>query len=286
MICILVLCVAAAALNRIGEDDPGNGGGTDLSPESDPVPAKKQVFASNLNYASPPFYPSGSSNKEINPTPKRDVQTGTTSRSFRPTNEDFSVPQNNPSLRGKNVVDSIGIDKLYIEKPMNNLHIPPSPGSSGFNASQAPHLRGPIISLTSTSVQAPAPQFGNRPGSGSQASSPTRADSGEIDSASESGKSKGALVGKGRGASQQGSGRGFIYGGPMGTAVTMGGGHGDPNFPAFLPEILKRNSSEIHYQEPPKSYFGKFKRNWALHFGFLILIYAFMVSSSVVLLCF
>ncbi|WVZ19428.1 hypothetical protein V8G54_006750 [Vigna mungo] len=39
-------------------------------------------------------------------------------------------------------------------------------------------------------------------------------------------------------------------------------------------------------QEPPESYFGKFKRNWALHFGFLILIYAFMISSSVVLLCF
>ncbi|KAH8519622.1 hypothetical protein H0E87_001149 [Populus deltoides] len=43
---------------------------------------------------------------------------------------------------------------------------------------------------------------------------------------------------------------------------------------------------EIHYQEPPESYFGKFKRNWALHFGFLILIYSFMVSSSVVLLCY
>lgn len=43
---------------------------------------------------------------------------------------------------------------------------------------------------------------------------------------------------------------------------------------------------EIHYQEPPESYFGKFKRNWALHFGFLILIYGFSVSSSVVLLCF
>uniref|UniRef100_A0A6M2EP70 Transmembrane protein n=1 Tax=Populus davidiana TaxID=266767 RepID=A0A6M2EP70_9ROSI len=43
---------------------------------------------------------------------------------------------------------------------------------------------------------------------------------------------------------------------------------------------------EIHYQEPPESYFGKFKRNWALHFGFLIFIYAFMVSTSVVLLCF
>ncbi|XP_050206518.1 uncharacterized protein LOC126656087 [Mercurialis annua] len=43
---------------------------------------------------------------------------------------------------------------------------------------------------------------------------------------------------------------------------------------------------EIHYQEPPESYFGKFKRNWALHFGFLIFIYGFMVSSSVVILCY
>ncbi|CAI9109072.1 OLC1v1008813C1 [Oldenlandia corymbosa var. corymbosa] len=43
---------------------------------------------------------------------------------------------------------------------------------------------------------------------------------------------------------------------------------------------------EIPYQEPPESYFGKFKRNWILHFGFLIFIYGFMVSSSVVMLCF
>ncbi|XP_034683323.1 uncharacterized protein LOC117912742 [Vitis riparia] len=43
---------------------------------------------------------------------------------------------------------------------------------------------------------------------------------------------------------------------------------------------------EIHYQEPPESYFGKFKRNWALHFGFLILMYGFMVASSVVILCY
>ncbi|KAK3211553.1 hypothetical protein EZV62_015128 [Acer yangbiense] len=43
---------------------------------------------------------------------------------------------------------------------------------------------------------------------------------------------------------------------------------------------------EIHYQEPPESYFGKFKRNWALHFAFLIFIYGFMLSTSVVILCF
>lgn len=43
---------------------------------------------------------------------------------------------------------------------------------------------------------------------------------------------------------------------------------------------------EIHYQEPPESYFGKFKRNWALHFVFLIFTYGFMITSSVVMLCF
>ncbi|KAM3200656.1 hypothetical protein P3L10_033018 [Capsicum annuum] len=47
-----------------------------------------------------------------------------------------------------------------------------------------------------------------------------------------------------------------------------------------------RDEFEICYQEPPESYFGKFKRNWALHFGFLIFIYGFMISSSVVMLCF
>ncbi|KAK8960018.1 hypothetical protein KSP40_PGU012801 [Platanthera guangdongensis] len=43
---------------------------------------------------------------------------------------------------------------------------------------------------------------------------------------------------------------------------------------------------EIHYQEPPESYSRKFKRSWALHFGFLICTLGFMVAVSVVLLCF
>lgn len=51
-------------------------------------------------------------------------------------------------------------------------------------------------------------------------------------------------------------------------------------------EDVAGDEFEIHYQEPPETYFGKFKRNWALYFGFLILIYGFMVSSSVVILCF
>ncbi|TYJ11105.1 hypothetical protein E1A91_A11G252100v1 [Gossypium mustelinum] len=54
----------------------------------------------------------------------------------------------------------------------------------------------------------------------------------------------------------------------------------------FVDGFGEEDEFEINYQEPSENYFAKFKRNWALYFGFLILIYAFMVSSSVVLLCF
>ncbi|KAJ0971980.1 hypothetical protein J5N97_019939 [Dioscorea zingiberensis] len=43
---------------------------------------------------------------------------------------------------------------------------------------------------------------------------------------------------------------------------------------------------EVQYQEPPESYLAKFKRSWALHFGFLLCTFGFMASASVVILCF
>ncbi|CAL1409221.1 unnamed protein product [Linum trigynum] len=63
-----------------------------------------------------------------------------------------------------------------------------------------------------------------------------------------------------------------------------GGGGGDYGGGEML--VGDEAELEIHYQEPPESYFGKFKRNWALHFGFLIFIFGFMISSAVVILCF
>ncbi|KAG0452362.1 hypothetical protein HPP92_024805 [Vanilla planifolia] len=57
------------------------------------------------------------------------------------------------------------------------------------------------------------------------------------------------------------------------------GGRGGEEAPLLPGEF------EIHYQEPPESYLGKFKRSWALHFGFLMCTFGFMVSVSVVLLC-
>lgn len=63
------------------------------------------------------------------------------------------------------------------------------------------------------------------------------------------------------------------------TAATAAGG-------ASEEAPLLPGEFEIHYQEPPESYFGKFKRSWALHFGFLMCTFGFMVSASLVLLCF
>ncbi|XVF86572.1 hypothetical protein PTKIN_Ptkin18bG0052700 [Pterospermum kingtungense] len=109
-----------------------------------PVPARKHIFASSLNSASPPFYPSGSSNKDATLTQKKDMQAGSMSRNLRPsvTDENFSVSQSN-SLRGKNVLDSLSMAKLYIDdsstsasvKPLTNVQMPPS-GSSLGNSNQ------------------------------------------------------------------------------------------------------------------------------------------------------
>lgn len=50
--------------------------------------------------------------------------------------------------------------------------------------------------------------------------------------------------------------------------------------------LLLPTDYDIPYQEPPENYLAKFKRSWALHFSFLICTFGFMVSASVVLLCF
>lgn len=256
--------------------------------ESDPVPERRQVFSS-LNSASPPFYPSGSSNKDIALTQKRDGQAGSSYRGLHPAvmDDSSSVQQTNSLLRGKNIAESVGMDKLYIDdsintgagKPLSNMQMPLS-GSSLVNATQSPPIRaqgrglsipgqmnyqpGPPhnqVNRVSSSTQLhsvqkgpaqsrgqpPAQQSSQRPGSGSQSSSPPKTalsinsnESGEAESPSESNKSKSALVGKGK-ANTQGAGRGsFMYGGVqvMGATGNMTVGHGDQNFPgtpAFLP---------------------------------------------------
>lgn len=113
--------------------------------ESEAVPTKKHVFASSLNSASPPFYPSSSSSKEIPHTQKRDAKSGISNRNVHSSasDENFSVAQFSAVQRGKSVVDSLGMEKVYIDniasgKPSTNLQFPPL-GSSSMN--QSLHVR-------------------------------------------------------------------------------------------------------------------------------------------------
>ncbi|GMH22205.1 hypothetical protein Nepgr_024048 [Nepenthes gracilis] len=114
-----------------------------------PEPVAAKNVASNLSSASPPFYPSGSSNKENNLTQKRDVQTGGGNRNIRSAvmEDGYTMQQPNLFPRGKNVIDSVGVDKLYVNdsvpavpsKQLSNLRIPAA--SSSMIANQAPLSR-------------------------------------------------------------------------------------------------------------------------------------------------
>lgn len=253
------------------------------------APAIKNVFASSLNSASPPFYPSASNSKENPLTQKRDVQSGTTNRRIHSSVADQSIPtaQSTTVQRGKIVVDSMNMDKLYIDgsvstvsgKSSTNLQYPS--GSSSMNSTQSLQQRGqgrginslpqmsyqpigpsnqvnrispptqlhaakrnPVQSRGQPSLQASVQQFAQNPASGSRVSSPPKAalnkssfEAGEKETTSELSKSKAALVVKGKGGAQ-GSGRGsFLYGGAqvMGASGNLSSGHGDQNFPTFLP---------------------------------------------------
>ncbi|KAF5741698.1 hypothetical protein HS088_TW10G00702 [Tripterygium wilfordii] len=132
----------AKPVERTSHTSSGKSFTSTSNAQPEPLPARKQVFASSLSSASPPFFPSGSSNKDVALAHKRDVQTGSTSRSNRPTGIDgsFSVQDTNALLRKNKVADSVGMEKLYINdsmngaagKPLPNLQALPS-GSSLVN---------------------------------------------------------------------------------------------------------------------------------------------------------
>lgn len=271
------------------EKAPYNNSGRSLAPspsvEGEPVSVRKHVVASSLNSASPPFYPSGTSNKNIPKVEKREVQAGLPQKNMY--DDSRSMPQSSVMVDGKHVVDASSMDRLYINdsnNPSLGNHLSrPSSGSSVVNSAQIPQSRpqgrGAVVGSNSyppaslhsqvnkvslpaqshgvartpsqtrvqPAVQVPVQQTGQRPGSGSQSSSPPRTstsvnslETGDVDSSSESSKLKTALVGKGKGVAQGGGASSFIYGGAqiMGTSGNMNITHGDQNFPhtpAFLP---------------------------------------------------
>ncbi|XP_042064336.1 protein MLN51 homolog isoform X1 [Salvia splendens] len=218
----------------------------------DVVP-RKQV-ASNLNIASPPFYPTGSSTKDNTAPPKRDVHASTVNRGQQPVvGEKFTMSQSTATMRGKNIVDSIGQPQLrgqgrgpasftqMVYQPVvsNNQHNRVPPPNQQQNAQ-----RNSGQSRAQSSLQDSSQQFTQRVPSNSQAFSPPKAagavntsESGDVESASELNQPKTALVAKGKGSAPGSTKGSFLYGGAqvMGSSASMGSGPGDQNFPAFLP---------------------------------------------------
>nr|AZB50348.1 barentsz [Physalis pubescens] len=118
--------------------------------ENDAVAAAKQGFVSSLNSASPPFYPSSSSAKEITVTHKRELQTGASSRGIQPPvlGDSSAAAQSTSVLRGKNASNSVSLDKPNISDPIAAVASKVSSGlqlahgSSTISPTQSQPLRG------------------------------------------------------------------------------------------------------------------------------------------------
>nr|GEW97559.1 hypothetical protein [Tanacetum cinerariifolium] len=204
--------------------------------ESNQVSSRNTV-ASSLNSASPPFYPSASSNQEINSTQKGSSQTGHVSLS------------NN--MRELGVSDTLGMEKLYVDNSGSSYQarnkgrgqtgqtMPGQrvyqPVSSHNQANRAPSQNQPHAFQQTPSFHSAGQQLRSRSASGSQASSTPKV-SGPMHSLEstelESYDSKMPLAGKGKGGNQNNGNSPFSYTG------NIGGNHGDQNFPGaptFLP---------------------------------------------------
>ncbi|CAN6442165.1 unnamed protein product [Victoria cruziana] len=126
-------------------------GRSSSAPTSQPemVHARKNVFSSSLNSASPPFYPSGSSGQDIPSTQKRDIQAGNAGRSASSSSnsvdENGMASNTNVLMRGKAVVDSIGQDRIQvdqstapvIDKTLPNVQMHASASSSSVSGAHS-----------------------------------------------------------------------------------------------------------------------------------------------------
>lgn len=213
--------------------------------ETEAIQAKKNVLASSLNSASPPFYPSGSSNNLA----QKDLQAGMGRLHM---NE-------NPTPSGKKFGNtkssSSWVRTAQPSQTTSHGRGAPPPGqvlcqqspNQGDKVSSLMQIRGMPKDTDQSCTQPPGQAFDQHSDVISLLhSSPPKTGlsknqylSGEIESAVETG----ALVAKGKGSLQP-SGRGsFMYGGTqfMGPAGRMAAGHGNPNFPPFLPGKLFMN---------------------------------------------
>ncbi|KAK8949140.1 hypothetical protein KSP39_PZI005515 [Platanthera zijinensis] len=115
---------------------------SDGRPES--VAPRKQTFASSLSSASPPFYPSGSSNQDMAASQKRDMQAGSNTKPLSSTTQMenyFSTPHPPSLFRGKTVVDSVGFDRLHLDDSDHQI-----PGKAPVHPTM--HASGSSLSLS------------------------------------------------------------------------------------------------------------------------------------------
>lgn len=231
---------------------------TNPNAEHESVPAKK--VASNLSSASPPFYPSSSSNKDVTVAQKKETQAGNHKRNVRPSVMDngFLTPHSNSMWQGKNIRDSVGINKLNIDDSVSpagarplNVHLPSS-ACSPASANPMPPARGESrgIALSGSTMFQP-PQTNNQVEKASSPATQALQRNTIQNQAQPSlqssvhqvvqcplGVSQGSSPPKTGKGTVQGAGRGSpVYGGAqvMGSGGNVVAGHGDQNLPAFLP---------------------------------------------------
>ncbi|ERN06040.1 hypothetical protein AMTR_s00142p00054380 [Amborella trichopoda] len=119
---------------------------------------RKHVFASSLSSASPPFYPSGSSNQDNSIIQKRVLQTGSSTQRNLPT----SVSPDELVTRGKSVIEPIGQNRIYADHSLrmltgkhlaNSSPIQSSGSSSPVSATHTSHSRFPGKGLSVSGIQ-------------------------------------------------------------------------------------------------------------------------------------
>ncbi|XP_047332813.1 protein MLN51 homolog isoform X1 [Impatiens glandulifera] len=195
--------------------------------EFDPTSIRKQVFASSLNFASPPFYPSCSSNKDIPLTEKRDVKVGTIDHNLR-----SSVP------RQKNLSASDAMEKLYVNDSISQVS-----GQSSTRktvSSQTPMVHSSSQPRAQGRAIAPGTPLHQQVHKSSLQKTSTSIDLPVFEEAeilSELSNPKSALVGKRRGSLQVSEKGSFTYSGAqvIGSFENMDGDKNISATPAFLP---------------------------------------------------
>ncbi|KAL6615490.1 hypothetical protein ACP70R_037760 [Stipagrostis hirtigluma subsp. patula] len=118
--------------------------------QQEAAPPKKSVISSSLNSASPPFYPSGSSNQDFSvAAQRRDIQAGGSNK-VPPSSvkmDDHLKLQSGPMVRGRTTMEYGGRDRFHADGPVRS-----SPGrnaaaplnSSGYAASSVNPGQSPI----------------------------------------------------------------------------------------------------------------------------------------------